>query len=86
MFGFIKKCFFTARTFFSFNGIAFNVLNVNSLECISMNNQECIARQKIIHVNNNKPVHYPYSIKVNKRSGSCNNINDPYAKLDIRQM
>ena len=36
MFGFIQKCFFTAMTFFSFN-----VLNVNSLECVSMNNQEC---------------------------------------------
>ena len=49
----------------------------------SMNNQECKARPKIINVNNNKPVFYPYSIKVNKGSGSCNNINDPYVKLCI---
>ena len=35
MFGFIGKVFFTAMTFFSFNGIAFNPLNVNSLECVS---------------------------------------------------
>ena len=26
---------------------------------------------------------YPYSIKVNKRSRNCSNINDPYAKLCI---
>ena len=26
---------------------------------------------------------YPLSIKVNKCSGSCNNINDPYAKLRV---
>ena len=39
MFGFIKKCFFTAITFFSYN-----VLNVSSLECVSMNNQECKIR------------------------------------------
>ena len=40
MFRFIKKCFFfTAMTFFSCN-----VLNVNSLECVSMNNQECKTR------------------------------------------
>ena len=26
---------------------------------------------------------YPYSIKVNKCSGSCNNINDPYAELCV---
>ena len=34
MFGFIKKCFFTTINFFSFS-----VLNVNSVECVSMNNQ-----------------------------------------------
>ena len=28
-------------------------------------------------------VHYPCSIKVSKCSGSCNNINDPYAKLCV---
>ena len=46
-----------------------------------MINQECKARPKIINVNSNEPVFYPYSIKVNKCSGSCSNINDPYAKL-----
>ena len=61
----------------------FSLPYVNSLECISMNNQECKARPKIIDVNNNEPVFYPYSIKVSKCSGSCNNINDPYAKLCV---
>ena len=35
MLGFIKKCFFTAMTF-----INFNLSNVTSLECFSVNNQE----------------------------------------------
>ena len=48
-----------------------------------MSNQECKTRPKIIDVNNNEPVFYPYSIKVNKCSGRCNNINDPYAKLSV---
>ena len=61
----------------------FNLSYVNSLECISMNNQECKARPKIIDVNNNEPVFYPYSIKVHKCSGGCSNINDPYAKLCV---
>ena len=43
----------------------FNLSYVNSLECISMNNQECKARPKIINVNNDELVFYPYSIKVN---------------------
>ena len=60
-----------------------SVFSVNSLECVSMNNQECKARPKIININNNDPVFYPYSIKVNKCSGKCNNINTSYAKLCI---
>ena len=26
---------------------------------------------------------FPFSIKINKCSGSCDNINDPYAKLYV---
>ena len=74
MWRFIKKAFAVITTFF-------NTSYVISLECVSMNNQKCKARPKIINVNNNEPVFYPYSIKVNKCSGSCSNINDPYAKL-----
>ena len=48
-----------------------------------MNNQKCKTSTKIININNNEPVFYPFSIKVNKCSGSCNNINDPYAKLCV---
>ena len=70
-------------TFFSFNRIAFNPQSVNSLDCVSMNNQECRTRTKIININNNEPVFYPFRIKVNKCSGSSNNINDPYAKLCV---
>ena len=78
MFEFIKKVFVIAMKFFSFN-----VLSVNSLECVSMNNEECKIRSKIINANNNEPVFYPFSIKVNNCSGSCNNINDPCAKLCV---
>ena len=45
-----------------------------------MNNQECRARPKVININSNEPLFYPYSILVDKCSGSCNNINDLYAK------
>ena len=71
MFGFVKQVFIATMTFFSFN-----VLSANSLECVSMKNQESKTRPKIIHVNNI----YPYNIRVNKCGGSCNNINDPNAK------
>ena len=34
-------------------------------------------------VNNNEPVFYPYSIKVNKSGGSCISINNPYTKMCV---
>ena len=61
----------------------FNPSNVNSLECVSMNNQECRTKIKIINTNNNEHVFYPFSTKVNKCSGSCNNINNHYAKYCV---
>ena len=61
----------------------FSVLKVNSLKCMSMINQKCMPRPKIIGVNTNDPVFYPYFIKVNKCSGTCNNINNHYDKICI---
>ena len=46
-----------------------------------MNNQECKVRQQIVNVNGNNPVFFPFSIKTNKCSGSCNNINNLCARL-----
>ena len=48
-----------------------------------MNNKECKVRQEIISINSNEPSFYPYSSKVNKCSGSCTNIDDPFAKLCV---
>ena len=57
--------------------------SVNPLECVSMNNQKCKVRPEIVDVNSNEPSFYPFSIKRSKWSGSCNNINDLYAKLCV---
>ena len=78
MFGFIKKCFFRPMMFFGCN-----LSSVNSLKCGSMNNQECKVRLKVVNVDSDEPVFFPFSIKTRKCSGSCNNINDPYAKLCV---
>ena len=60
-----------------------NPLRINKLSCISMNNQPCKTRPEIINVGSNNPVFYPFSIKANKCSGNCNNINDPYAEICV---
>ena len=78
-FKFIKKCFFRGMNFFSLN-----VLNVNYLEYVSMNNQECKIGSEIVNVNTNEPMFFPYSITINKCKGSCTTTNDPYTKLCVR--
>ena len=60
-----------------------NLSSANQLERVSIDNQECKVRPKIVNVNNDKPVFYHFSIKTSKCSGTCNNINDPYAKLYV---
>ena len=77
MFQFIKKVFFLALTILS------SFTNVKSLSCISMINQECKTRTKIVNVNSNNPIFYLFSIKISKCSANCNNINDPYSKICV---
>ena len=40
----------------------------------------------MININSNEPLFFPYNVKIRKFSGSCNNINDPYAKLCVRDV
>ena len=77
MFRFIKQIFVSAMIFFG------SLSHVNSLECISIKNEECNVRPKIVNINSNNPIFYPFSIKVNQCSGSCNNVNDPYARICV---
>ena len=78
MFRFIQKVFVVAKSFFS--GIT---LSATPLKCVSMNNQECKIRPEIVNVNSDEPVFYPFCIKTSKCSGSCNNINYPYANICV---
>ena len=74
---FIKKIFLTGLAFLSC------LVSTTPLSCISMNNEACKVRPEIINLNSNEPVFYPFNIKTSKYSGSCNNINDPYAKICV---
>ena len=60
-----------------------NLLNAIPLSCISMNNQECKTRPQVINVDEDETVFFPFSIGTSKCSGSCNNINYPYAKICV---
>ena len=75
MFGFVKKVFFVGLIILS------SFTKANSLGYISMKNQECKTRPQVVNVNGDEPVFFPFSIKTSKYSGSCNNINHPYARI-----
>ena len=77
MFRFFKKVFYIGSLFLS------SLVSTTLLSWISMTNKECKVRPETVNVNSNEPVFYPFSIKTSKCSGSCNNINDPYAKICV---
>ena len=63
----------------------FKVLKVNALEGLSVINQKCMPRPKILDVNEGvgEALFYPYNVLVNKCSGSCNTLEDPMARLCV---
>ena len=75
IFRLIKKVFFLGLTILS------NF--TNALDCVSMKNSECKVRPEIISINSNNPICYPFSIKVGKCNGNCNDISDPYARICV---
>ena len=77
IFRFVQKVFFLGLTILS------DFIYASSLSCILMKNQECKTRPQVVNVNSNNPIFYPFSIKISKCSGNCNNINDPYAKICV---
>ena len=77
MFVFIKKVFYIRPLCLS------SLVSATPVSCISLKNQECKVRPKIADINSNNPIFYPINIKINKYSGNCNNINNPYAKICV---
>ena len=61
------------------------VLKVNSLECLSLINQECMPRPKILNVNEGigEALFYPNNVLVNKCSGSCDTLDNPISKICV---
>ena len=72
--GLLKKVFFFLTILF-FSGIT---LIVTPLKCVSMNNQECRVRLKIVNINSDEPAFFLLSIKTSKCSGSCDDVKNPY--------
>ena len=76
IFSFVKKVFVLGLTVLSSS-------ITGALKYVSMHNQECKVRPEIVEVSSNNPIFYSFSVKINRCSGSCNSINDPYAKICV---
>ena len=63
----------------------FNINKTKALECVSVVNQKCMARPKILDVNEGvrEALFYPYNVLVNKCSASCNTLNNPMSKICV---
>ena len=60
----------------------FSVLKVNTLECLSLINQKCMPRPKLLNVNEGIGEALFY-VLVNKCSGSCDTLDNPMSKICV---
>ena len=62
-----------------------SIIKTKALECVSVVNQKCMPRPKILDVNEGigEALFYPYKVLVNKCSGSCNTLDNPMSKICV---
>ena len=63
----------------------FSIIKTKALECVSVVNQKCMPRPKMLDVNEGigEALFYPYKVLVNKCSGSCNTLDNPISKIFV---
>ena len=63
----------------------FSIIKTKALEYVSVVNQKCMPRPKILNVNEgiDEALFYPYNVLVNKCSGSCNTLDNPMSKICV---
>ena len=63
----------------------FGIIKTKALECVSVINQKCMPRPKILDVNEGigEALFYPYIVLVNKCSGSCNTLDNRMSKICV---
>ena len=63
----------------------FSIIKTKALECVSVINQKCMPRPKILDVNEGigEALFYLYNVLVNRCSGSCNTLDNPMSKICV---
>ena len=62
-----------------------SIIKIKALKCVSVVNQKCMPRPKILDVNEgiDEALFYLYNVLVNKYSGSCNTLDNPTFKICV---
>ena len=62
----------------------FSIIKTKALECVSVVNQKCMPRPKILDVNEGigEALFYPCNVLINK-CGSCNTLDNPMSKICV---
>ena len=63
----------------------FSIFKTRALECVSVVNQKCMPRPKILDVNEGvgEALFYPYNVLVNKCSESCDTPDNLMSKMCV---
>ena len=63
----------------------FSIIKTKALECVSVVNQKCMPRPKILDVNEGigEALFYPYNVLLNKCSGSRNTLDNLISKICV---
>ena len=63
----------------------FSIIKTKALECVSVVNQKCMPRPKVLEVNEGvgEALFYLYNVQVNKCSGSCDTLDNPTSKICV---
>ena len=63
----------------------FSIIKTKALECVSVANQKCMPRPKILDVNERigEALFYWNKVLVNKCSGRCNTLDNPMSRICV---
>ena len=53
------------------------------IDCLSISNQQCMVRPKLIDLNPDELYYYPFIINMSRCVGSSNTIEDPYGRIFV---
>ena len=76
MFRFIKQAFIDLLRFSGSLGCITKVSD--RTKCISINNEPSLARHTLTNLNPNELHYYPFMVSLERCSGSCNTLDDPF--------